>query len=102
MQSNICQETIFRIERRSINSLRRGRTRLEVQMIIELKGVSKVYSTGPVKVTALQNIDLQVAPGEFVAIMGPSGSGKSTLMNTLGLLDRPTTGAFLFDGEEIG
>jgi putative ABC transport system ATP-binding protein len=71
-------------------------------MIIELKGVSKVYSTGPVKVTALQDINVQVAPGEFVAIMGPSGSGKSTLMNIVGLLDRPTTGAFLFDGEEIG
>lgn len=71
-------------------------------MIVELRKVSKVYSTGPVKVTALQDATLQIAPGEFVAIMGPSGSGKSTLMNILGLLDRPTNGAFLFDGEDIG
>ena len=71
-------------------------------MIIELREVSKTYSTGPVRVTALQDVDLQVAAGEFVAIMGPSGSGKSTLMNIVGLLDRPTTGIFRFDGEEIG
>jgi len=71
-------------------------------MIIELRKVSKTYSTGPVRVTALEDVDLQVAAGEFVAIMGPSGSGKSTLMNIVGLLDRPTTGIFRFDGEEIG
>jgi putative ABC transport system ATP-binding protein len=70
-------------------------------MIIDLQGVSKVYSTGPVKVEALRNVSLQVTPGEFVAVMGPSGSGKSTLMNLLGLLDRPTSGSSLFDGQDL-
>lgn len=71
------------------------------QLIIELKNVSKVYSTGVVKVTALDNASLQVAPGEFVAIMGPSGSGKSTLMNLVGLLDRPTEGSILFEEQNL-
>src|SRR4051794_1870446 len=71
------------------------------QMIIELRDVTKVYSTGPVKVIALDHASLKVAAGDFVAIMGPSGSGKSTLMNLVGLLDRPTEGAILFNGEDL-
>lgn len=69
--------------------------------IIELRDVSKIYSTGPVKVTALDHASLQIAPGDFVAIMGPSGSGKSTLMNLVGLLDRPTEGTILFEEEDL-
>jgi putative ABC transport system ATP-binding protein len=53
---------------------------------------------GPPAVTALQGIDLQVHPGDYLAILGPSGSGKSTLLNILGLIDRPTTGEYWFDG----
>lgn len=69
--------------------------------IIELSNVSKIYSTGPVKVTALDNISLQVASGDFLSIMGPSGSGKSTLMNLIGLLDRPTEGSILLEGQDL-
>jgi putative ABC transport system ATP-binding protein len=69
--------------------------------IIELRDVSKIYSTGPVKVTALDHASLQIAPGDFVAIMGPSGSGKSTLMNLVGLLDRPTEGTILFEEQDL-
>jgi putative ABC transport system ATP-binding protein len=71
-------------------------------MLIELQHVRKVYASASLEVVALHDIGLEVAAGEFVAIMGPSGSGKSTLMNLLGLLDRPTTGRFLFDGEDLG
>src|SRR5438874_3017435 len=76
-------------------------TPVSERMIIELRDVTKVYSTGPVKVTALDHASLKVAAGDFVAIMGPSGSGKSTLMNLVGLLDRPTEGTILFDGEDL-
>jgi putative ABC transport system ATP-binding protein len=69
--------------------------------LIELIGVSKIYQMGEVKVVALDEITLQIEPGEFVAIMGPSGSGKSTLLNILGCLDRPTEGQYLLDGEDV-
>ena len=58
--------------------------------LIELRGVTKVYGTGDAAVSALQGIDLAIAQGEFVAVMGPSGSGKSTAMNILGCLDTPS------------
>jgi putative ABC transport system ATP-binding protein len=70
--------------------------------IIALKGVSKVYGIGQAAIRALQGIDLQIERGEFVAVMGPSGSGKSTCMNILGCLDTPTSGAYLFEGTEVG
>jgi putative ABC transport system ATP-binding protein len=60
--------------------------------IIRLRGVTKVYGEGALAFQALKGVDLDIAQGDFVAIMGPSGSGKSTAMNTLGCLDRPTTG----------
>jgi len=69
--------------------------------LIHIAGVSRVYSTGRLHVAALRGINLDVMPGEFVAIIGPSGSGKSTLMNLLGCLDRPTTGTYTLDGHDI-
>ncbi|MEW6721480.1 MAG: ABC transporter ATP-binding protein [Thermodesulfobacteriota bacterium] len=69
---------------------------------IELRGVAKTYVVGDVSVAALKGVDLAIAPGEVVAVMGPSGSGKSTLMHIIGCLDRPTSGSYLLDGREVG
>ncbi|MCU0904269.1 MAG: ABC transporter ATP-binding protein [Tabrizicola sp.] len=69
--------------------------------MIELSDVSRVYGMGETEVRALDHADLVIGQGEFVAIMGPSGSGKSTAMNTIGLLDRPTSGRYLFNGVEV-
>ena len=74
-------------------------------MLAELKGVRKVYRSGSgrraVEVEALKGIDLAIAEGEFLAIMGPSGSGKSTLLHILGLLDRPSEGRYLLQGRDV-
>jgi putative ABC transport system ATP-binding protein len=72
------------------------------QALIELEGVTKVYGTGGAVVQALRGIDFDIAPGEFVAVMGPSGSGKSTGMNILGCLDTPTSGTYRFKGVDVG
>ena len=70
--------------------------------LVELRKITKVYSSGGgVEVQAVKGIDLTIEAGEFVAIMGPSGSGKSTTMNTLGCLDRPTSGTYMLDGQEV-
>ena len=69
--------------------------------LIRLRGVTRVYGEGAAEVRALDGVDLDIARGEFVAIMGPSGSGKSTAMNVIGCLDRPTSGQYLFEGVEI-
>ena len=69
--------------------------------LIQLKGVTKVYGQGATALQALKGVDLTIKSGDFVAIMGPSGSGKSTAMNTLGCLDTPTTGEYLFNGVHV-
>jgi ABC-type lipoprotein export system ATPase subunit len=69
--------------------------------LIQLRDVTRVYELGDVQVEALKPTNFHIERGEYVALMGPSGSGKSTLMNTLGCLDRPTSGSYLLDGEEI-
>lgn len=70
--------------------------------IITLRGVTKTYGEGATAFQALKGVDLDIAEGDFVAVMGPSGSGKSTTMNMLGCLDVPTNGSFLFKGVEVG
>lgn len=69
--------------------------------IISLRGVTKTYGSGATAFQALKGIDLDVAPGDFMAVMGPSGSGKSTAMNILGCLDVPTSGEFRFKGIHV-
>ncbi|MFT3912879.1 MAG: ABC transporter ATP-binding protein [Anaeromyxobacteraceae bacterium] len=69
--------------------------------LIQLEDVTKVYTMGDVELRALDGVSLGIAEGEFTAIMGASGSGKSTLMNLLGCLDRPTSGRYLLEGQEI-
>ncbi|MET0361070.1 MAG: ABC transporter ATP-binding protein [Sphingobium sp.] len=66
-----------------------------------MRGVTKVYGAGPTAFSALKGVDLDIAAGDFVAVMGPSGSGKSTTMNILGCLDVPTDGTFLFRGHRV-
>jgi putative ABC transport system ATP-binding protein len=67
-----------------------------------MTGLTKSYRTDTVETLALDAIDLDIADGEFVAIMGPSGCGKSTLLNMLGMLDSPTSGSYVFNGAEVG
>ncbi|OYY90454.1 MAG: macrolide ABC transporter ATP-binding protein [Sphingomonas sp. 28-66-16] len=71
------------------------------QPLIALRGVTKVYGSGSTEFQALKGVDLDIAAGDFVAVMGPSGSGKSTTMNILGCLDVPSAGSFLFKGHHV-
>ena len=80
-----------------------GGTTSEVRLspLIQLRGVSRIYEMGSVRVRALDDVDLSITQGELVSVMGPSGSGKSTLMNVLGCMDRPTSGQYCLEGREI-
>lgn len=69
--------------------------------MIKVEALDKIYENGRLQVTALKNVNLNVSPGEFVAIMGASGSGKSTLMNILGCLDRASSGKYYLDNVDI-
>ena len=70
--------------------------------MIRLNEISKVFRTSEVETVALEQVNLEVKEGEFVAVMGPSGCGKSTLLNILGLLDNPTSGSYHLFGQEVG
>ena len=69
--------------------------------MVTLQNITKTYLSGKIEVPVLKNIDLTVEEGEYLAIMGPSGSGKSTLMNIIGLLDTPTSGTYILDGQSM-
>ena len=69
--------------------------------MLTMRALSKVYRADTVQTTALDAIDLDIAAGEFVAIMGPSGCGKSTLLNMIGMLDSPSSGSYVFNGQEV-
>ena len=69
--------------------------------MMQLRGICREYEVGGETVHALDHVDVTIKPGEYVSIMGPSGSGKSTLLNVLGLLDRPTSGTYTLQGEDV-
>src|SRR5579872_6511678 len=70
--------------------------------LIRLENVQKVYRRGELEIPVLQDVSIKIERGEMIALVGVSGSGKSTLMNILGCLDRPTSGEYWLDGEEVG
>ncbi len=69
--------------------------------MLKLKGLNKVYRTTEVETTALRDINLEIATGDFVAVMGPSGCGKSTMLNIIGMLDSPSGGEYWFDNQNV-
>lgn len=73
----------------------------DADVVLALEGIGRTYLSGEIEVAALTGVDLTVGRGEYVSIVGPSGSGKSTLLNILGLLDRPTSGSYQFEGLEV-
>ena len=69
--------------------------------MIKLEQINRVFQLGSQSVHALKDVNLQIEPGDYLSIMGPSGSGKSTLLNVIGLLDRPTSGKYWFEGQDV-
>jgi putative ABC transport system ATP-binding protein len=69
--------------------------------MIRLEQINRVFQLGSQRVHALKNVDLEIGRGDYLSIMGPSGSGKSTLLNVIGLLDRPTSGRYWFEGQDV-
>jgi len=69
--------------------------------MLKLHNLTRVYQTEDVETSALNNVNIEISQGEFVAIMGPSGCGKSTLLNTIGMLDSPSSGEYIFNGENV-
>ncbi len=72
-----------------------------MQPVVDVRGLRKIYALDGQSILALDGIDLEIVPGEFVAVMGPSGSGKSTFMHVVGMLDVPTTGRYLLEGRDV-
>ncbi len=70
--------------------------------VLSLRGIVRTYTTGQGELTVLKGVDLDVRPGEIVGLIGPSGSGKSSLLHAAGLLERPTAGVVMIDGEDVG
>ncbi len=87
--------------RRAAARKRPDRVAGDAAPLIALRGVTKVYGQGATQFQALKGVDLDIAAGDFVAVMGPSGSGKSTTMNILGCLDVPSAGTFLFRDHHV-
>jgi len=73
----------------------------DARVVLEARGVKKCYHLGEVEVHALRSVDLSICDGQMLSLMGPSGSGKSTLMHIIGLLDRPSDGTVVVEGEEV-
>ena len=74
---------------------------MPAESLIQLKGIERIFHLGDSQVNALRHVDMNIARGEYIAVMGPSGSGKSTLLNLLGLLDRPDAGTYKLEGRDV-